>query len=263
VTTSNGRSSASGRPETVADVLKQVGSFTQAIAESSSPEAIAQAAAAAAEGEAKKREQLTQAEQQARLARVKLLAADLGPRYSPERATLSGYKIRHAAQQSVVDRLRAIAGDVESFIAEGAGLVLYGWIGTGKDHLAAALLYKAALTVSARWFNGRDIFAASRDAIDQERGERQLFLQLTEPAVLCLSDVAPIVGDLSKSAWNVDLLYRVLDKRARELRSTWLTLNVKDEADAKARLTPPVWDRARDNAVAIECCWPSFRGPRE
>lgn len=256
--TNNGRPKGSAQPESLADVIKNVGAFTQALATSASPEVLQAASAESAQWFERQQQQKLQ---EAKLARIARLAKDLGPRYSPKRASFSVYQMYDEAQSEIIARLRRIVGDIGGFVEAGCGLVLYGWVGTGKDHLAAAMLYAAAEHVNARWVNGRDVFGASRDAIAEAKGEKQLIAELIEPAVVCISDPIPIVGELS--AWNVDLLYRVLDQRARYLRSTWMTLNVTDVADARKRLTPPVWDRVRDNAELLSCCWPSFRVERQ
>src|SRR5580765_1584411 len=100
----------------MADVVKQVGAFTKAVAESSSPESIARASADAADADAKARQKR---EREELLARLRPLAAELGPRYSPTRATLDSYKIQHPAQRAAVERIRRIAAELDAFIAEG------------------------------------------------------------------------------------------------------------------------------------------------
>lgn len=189
------------------------------------------------------------------------LLRDLGERYTPDRVGLDRYAVYHADQKPVMKRLRDIAGRLDDLIAEGAGLVLFGWVGTGKDHLAASLLYLAARKHRCRWVNGRQLFAQSRDRIKEERVERELIEMYTAPAVLCISDPVPVEG--RQSDWNVDLLYRLIDERYRLLRPTWLTINATSEDDAAARLTRPVWDRLRDQAELIGCFWPSFRRERK
>jgi hypothetical protein len=54
-------------------------------------------------------------------------------------------------------------------------------------------------------------------------------------------------------------LYRVLDRRYREVKPTWVTINAEDADDAKAKLGAPIFDRLKDNAELVPCFWPSFR----
>src|SRR5262245_3453215 len=83
---------------------------------------------------------------------VARLAADLGPRYAPERASLAMFRVYHPAQGAVLDRLRRLADCLAELAAAGSGLVFLGTVGTGKDHLLAAMLYQAARQgLSCRW----------------------------------------------------------------------------------------------------------------
>lgn len=193
---------------------------------------------------------------------VRQLAADLGPRYAPDRASLENFRVSHQAQKAALERCRNMENRLDSLTASGSGIVWIGSVGTGKDHLAAALMYAAAgrFGISCRWVNGRDVFGQSRDGIAQGRREEELLRSLTSPAILCLSDPLPIQGAMSP--WNIDLLYRVMDRRYHRLLPTWMTLNVLDLADASTRLTPPIVDRLCDRCEVIECRWPSHRQQR-
>ena len=202
-------------------------------------------------------------ERRGRLKLVETLAADLGPRYSPARASLDSFQVRDGKTQApVVARLRQLAGRLDKLTADGVGLIFLGRVGTGKDHLAAALLYIAAreFGLDSRWVNARSTFQQSRDAMAQDRTEADLIRPLVKPSILCLSDPLPIAGTLS--AWNVDLLYRLVDERYRQYRPTWVTMNAESADEADDRLSPPVWDRLRDQAEVIECKWESWRKER-
>ena len=204
-----------------------------------------------------------ESERRRRAMLVQTLATDLGPRYSPERATLDGFQIHDGKRQTpVVNRLREISAKLDMFADDGGGLVFIGSVGTGKDHLAAALLYVAAgrFGLSCSWVNGRAVFQASRDAMTNEVSEAELLRPFLKPAILCISDPVPVSGALT--AWNTDLLYRVIDERYRYMRPTWMTLNVRDAAEADARLSPPVFDRLRDQAEIVSCFWASYRKER-
>lgn len=191
------------------------------------------------------------------------LAMDLGPRYSIDRATLDSF-VLHAptAQQPILNRLRTLAAELPAMTKEGRGIIWLGSIGTGKDHLAAALLYVATLQhgFRCRWVNGRHMAQLSRDAMDRAVTEASVLNELMGPDILCLSD--PVLPHSKLTDWNIDLLYRIVDDRCRHLRPTWLTLNARNVAEADERLTPAVFDRLRDQAELVTCLWPSWRKER-
>lgn len=255
-------------PEPIADVLARL-PFAQRAARlaAMSPEEKAaydrhlDAQRAAQDQDLARREAADEQRRKAKL--VESLTADLGPRYHPARCSLDTFRVQDTkAQGPVLARLQALAESLDVTTADGSGLVFIGGVGTGKDHLAAALLYHAAGTfgLTCKWVNGRSTFQASRDAMTRDTTESELIRPLVAPAVLCISDPIPVGGVLT--AWNADLLYRVIDERYRQIRPTWLTLNVRSTKEADERLSPPVWDRLRDQCEVIECLWASYRRER-
>ena len=243
------RLTASDRPEALGSILDGLGQIRKRTAEE--------------EAEFRAKEVAAQRHREAvdRSGWLVNLERELGPRYGRNRVSLDTYSVYDEEQRKVIKRVREIESKLEAMIADGAGLVLFGWVGTGKDHLAAALLYSAVRLTSCKWANGRKVFGESRDRIKEERTERELIDSLTRPGVLCISDAIPIEG--RQSDWNTDLMYRVVDERYHLLRPTWITANVRDTDDAQARFTQPVWDRLRDQAELIPCFWSSFRRERK
>lgn len=194
----------------------------------------------------------------ARARSLQRIAADLGPRYAPTRANLARFVRYHAAQDQALKRLGDFCGQLRGRTEAGEGLVLYGAVGTGKDHLLAALLYQAAdHGFFCRWFSGQDLYGRVRDRMDEGLAEDGLLRELTEPAVLAVSDPTPPAGPLSN--FRLEFLGRLIDRRYRALKPTWMTLNALDAADAEAKLSSPVWDRLQESAELVPCFWPSYR----
>lgn len=189
---------------------------------------------------------------------VRSLAVQLGQRYWPDRVKLSEFKVYHANQKAVVERLKQLTTSIGSLVSEGSGVIFYGPVGTGKDHLLASMLYEAAREGhECRWINGQELYGTIRDNMDSNAKESKFVSELYSPKVLAISDPIPPVGD--PSAWNVSQLYRILDRRYRSMKSTWVSLNALSEEDADAKLSAPVFDRLRENAAVFPCFWPSFR----
>jgi DNA replication protein DnaC len=186
------------------------------------------------------------------------LSTDLGRRYSQDRVTLDKFAIYHDDQRKAVSRVNDVFSSDVEWLMGGAGVVLYGVVGTGKDHLMASIMYHfAELTVPTRWVSGQEIYGRFRDAMDTGERESRLLAEWSKPAILGISDPIPPVG--KPSDFNLTQLGRLIDRRYRELRPTLVTLNATSEKDADAKLSAPVFDRLRHRAVMIRCFWPSFR----
>lgn len=186
------------------------------------------------------------------------IARAIGPRYSPDRATFDGFECTRPDQRAVVNRLCEFALSIHDQVAAGRNLILFGTVGTGKDHLLAALLYAAAdAGFASHWINGLDLYGSWRDQIDAGASESSMVRVYAEYPILAISDPIPPLG--SPSAWNVGQLYRIIDARYRAMRPTWLTMNSSGDADAETNLSVPVFDRLKDDAEVIQCRWPSYR----
>lgn len=184
--------------------------------------------------------------------RLAALGYDLGARYSFDRTRLSRFEIYDQRQRVVIDALTAFLAD------ESRNLILFGPVGTGKDHLLAAALYHAARRGdSCRWVNGQEFYGSVRDRMDSANSEADWFARWTAPHVLGISDPVQPVGELTP--WRIELLYRLIDRRYRAMRATWVTLNVRSEEEADQRMSQQVFDRLREGAVVIPCFWPSYR----
>jgi len=186
------------------------------------------------------------------------LLKDLGARYAPADVSLKKFEIYHPNQRVVVESLTALVAELPALVREGRGLVFLGSVGTGKDHLMAAMLYSAARHgIRCRWFNGQEFFGGFRDRIDTGQRDEETFRQWLAPQVLGISDPVPPIGEIG--AWNTTNLYRLIDRRYRERRSTWLSVNASSMDEAEATLSSPNFDRLRQDAELFRCFWPSYR----
>ena len=171
----------------------------------------------------------------------------LGARYQGCR--LTNFEATYDAQRDVLDKLRVFAANLGVSEQGQRGLLLYGPVGTGKDHLLVGTLRVASLVHhwTFAWWNGLDLFALVRDRMDQHKPEAELVDMLAYPDVLALSDPVPPTGTARQ--FNVDLLFRVIDRRYRESKPTWVTINVAGKDEAEAKLSAPILDRFRHGAL--------------
>ena len=186
------------------------------------------------------------------------LIRDIGRRYAD--ATLDNFVVSNAAQREVVERLRRVAVVLPGHCSSGGGIAFIGPTGSGKDHLATAMLREAVLThhMTAGWCDGQMLFQDFRDRMSSdELRERDEIGKYSRPDVLLISDPLPPSGSLTE--YQQTILWRIIDKRYRNALPVWVTMNVANSDEAKLRLGPALVDRLRDGAVNIVCNWESHR----
>lgn len=194
----------------------------------------------------------------------KALAKLRGARYVP--ATLDTYEATSAEQREVVARLRGFQRDGIPNLHRGGGLLLYGPEGTGKDHLLFAMLRHAIIDCgySATWRDGMGLQDEIRESIGEGK-QSELRRKLCEPQILAISDpLPPRSGESEKddlSAWNLQFLRDVIDRRYSALKSTWFTFNGTSLDALKVALLPPLTARIADCSTELLCRWRSNRKP--
>lgn len=172
--------------------------------------------------------------------------------------TVDSFEATLPAQRKVLADLKKFIGNIQAHVEAGEGLMLYGPKGTGKDHLAIACLREAAKAGFVTHFeDGQSLFQYFRDVIGSDASERDNIAVYTRPDVLLLSDPVPIAG--ATSDYQRSVLWRIIDRRYRDLKPTWVTMNVADGKDAESKLGGQIVDRLRDGATVIHCEWPSYR----
>lgn len=185
------------------------------------------------------------------------LLRDIGQRYAGVR--LGNFQVETDTQKRALAQLHAFCDSIEERTEAGQGLVLTGPKGTGKDHLAVACLRAAVLCsgINAAWVDGQMLYQEFRDGIDSETRERDALRAYTSPKILLISD--PVPPSESLTPFQQSVLWRIVDRRYRDLRPTWVTMNVSSGEEAEKRIGAQIVDRLRDGALSIVCNWPSHR----
>jgi DNA replication protein DnaC len=186
------------------------------------------------------------------------LVSRLGRRYAE--ADLDSFQAATQPQEIVKAKVAEYIEHVEDNVLAGRGVLLYGPPGTGKDHLATAIMRAAILDagMTVTWTDGADFYGLVRDRIDSAQSEANLVYDFRAPDLLAMSDPIPPLGRVD-SAYQLSMLFRIIDKRYRENKATLVTLNVADRAEAEQRLSPNIIDRLAHGALACHCNWPSYR----
>jgi DNA replication protein DnaC len=222
----------------------------------------------AASRRARQRREVTEATRpSAAIVAEKELLRAIGRRYVE--CTLENYMIDTTLQPVDQDRQQRAVREIRGFVDElptqidaGRNLILFGTVGTGKDHLmAVACKAAAAADKTVRWRNASDVFTDAK-ATWGKRGESvdDILKPLQQADILALSDPIPAVGDID--AHEIRWLLSLIDKRYRDMKPTWVTLNAKDGADARRALSHQVIDRLQHNALVIDMKWNSYRVKR-
>ena len=180
----------------------------------------------------------------------------MGKRYG--KCGLANYRCDHEAQRTIVDRLKRFVEEMQDNVESGCNALFIGPPGTGKDHLMAALVKSAfAKGYGVEWFDGSVLFADARDRIEVGGTEQDFIRRFVTPGVLAISDPLPPIGNVTD--FQRLLLFRIIDRRYRDQKPTWMTMNVKDREEAEKRLSPNIVDRIGEGAAVLVCDWPSYR----
>ena len=140
---------------------------------------------------------------------------------------------------------------------KGAGLVFAGLPGTGKSHLAAAILLSLVGRYSVRYTTCMGLIRMVRDTWrrDSEISERQILRLLCDELDLLVIDE---VGAQYGTDGEQNLIFEVMDRRYSGMRPTILLTN-QDKDGFKAFVGDRVFDRLRETSRWVAFDWPSYR----
>ena len=186
------------------------------------------------------------------------LDTSLGRRYWS--CSLENFQVTCRQQEEVIARLRALVPTLAKMTEEGRGLIFSGPAGTGKDHLASAMLRLCVTeceitcqAVNARILAGLPFDEADKLIADLADGRRRGEFFHRPPRVLLVSDPAP------STAFAADRLMRLLESRYAKLLPCWLTINASNREQANEALGPAAFGRFADGAETFVCQWPDWR----
>jgi DNA replication protein DnaC len=159
------------------------------------------------------------------------------------------------AQRHALTVARSYAEDFTTNARRGVGLVMAGMPGTGKSHLAAAIL-QALFPRNVAYMTCMDVIRAVRETWrrDSERSETQVLRHLEQLDLLVIDEVGVQYGTDGEQT----VLFDVLDRRYREVRPTVLLTN-QDRVGFKTFIGERTFDRLAETTRWVPFDWASYR----
>lgn len=170
--------------------------------------------------------------------------------------TFDNFKAGTDAQQQALKVAREFAANFDTKLARGHGLVFSGAPGTGKSHLAAAILQgimpkHCGLYVTAMGLI-RMIRATWRR--DSERSEDEVLAMLASVPLLVIDEIGVQYGTEGEQT----VLFEVLDRRYCDVRPTILLTN-QPKQGFREYVGDRSYDRLTETARWVTFDWESYR----
>lgn len=175
--------------------------------------------------------------------------------------TLDGYAAIERGQKFALTVCKRFLGDFPEQAKIGRSLVMTGAPGTGKTHLACAVLRGVIETygVPARFVTVSDMLRQIKETYrrDSEVSEREVIERFSEVGLLVVDELGVQIGSEHEKL----LLFEVLNARYQELMPTILISNLSAD-DLEEFLGHRVMDRYRECGVVLAFDWDSYRGSK-
>lgn len=169
----------------------------------------------------------------------RLIGSGITPRF--RNCTFDSFEVSTDAQAHALENCRMYAVEFEESLRRGRGLLLVGNVGTGKTHLACAIVQHVIRRFEAYAVitSAAEICRVMRSSFSKGAGFSDLDVleELAGPDLLVIDEV----GVQSGSDFSPGVLGDVIDRRYQQLRPTILISNRKP-----TEMTAFVGDRAVD-----------------
>lgn len=166
------------------------------------------------------------------------------------------YRVENDGQAKALRICKEYAEHFPRHLRTGGSLILSGLPGTGKSHLAGAVLQAILPAHVGAYVTLMDLVRTLRDTWrrDSEVSETQMLARFQALPLLVIDEIGVQYGTDGERS----ILFDVLDRRYREMRPSILMTNLgKDEF--RAAVGDRVFDRLTEVARWVPFEWPSYR----
>jgi DNA replication protein DnaC len=184
----------------------------------------------------------------------KLQMAAIPPRFIGK--TLDNFRADTDGKRNAATVARDFIEDFPLHLKRGDGLILSGMPGTGKSHLAAAILQGILPQYVGMYATCMGAIRAVRETWrkDSERSEREVLTLLGEVPLLVLDEIGVQYGTDGEQT----IIFDILDRRYRDMMPSILLTN-QDKAGLKTFIGERAYDRLTETCRWVPFDWPSYR----
>lgn len=170
--------------------------------------------------------------------------------------TLDNYRAETDGQRNALEICRAFACNFDRHLKVGTSLVMSGLPGTGKSHLAGAILQAILPRHVGIYVTLMDLIRMVRETWrrDSETSESELLARLQNVPLLVIDEIGMQYGTDGERA----IVFDVLDRRYRSMKPVILMTNLGKD-DFRAAVGERVFDRLTEVAKWMPFDWPSYR----
>lgn len=170
--------------------------------------------------------------------------------------TFDNWRVTNDGQGHALKVAREYVANFDSHHATGSSLVFSGAAGTGKSHLAAAILKGILPRHVGAYMTFMGMVRLIRETWrpDSKRSESQVITELGTLPLLVLDEIGVQYGTDAEHT----LLFEVMDRRYRDQKPSILLTN-QDKEGFKRFVGDRVYDRMTETARWVTFDWSSYR----
>lgn len=159
-------------------------------------------------------------------------------------------------QENALKVVQAFADNFDKHVKNGTGLILSGLPGTGKSHLAGAVLQHILPAHAGLYITCMGIIRAIRGTWrkDSEKSESQILSMLCDVPLLVIDEIGVQYGTDGEQT----ILFDVLDRRYREMMPSILLTN-QNRDGFKSCVGDRTFDRLTQSCKWVQFDWASYR----
>ncbi|MDB5975180.1 MAG: putative replication protein DnaC [Nevskia sp.] len=160
------------------------------------------------------------------------------------------------AQRAALTAARDYAENFSRHAHSGESLLMLGKAGTGKSHLAAAILQAIMPAHCGMYTTAADVIEMVRETWrrDSEKSQARVLHLLTTVPLLVIDEVGVQYGTESEQ----NTMFQIIDRRYRDRRPLILMANLQP-TELQALLGDRIFDRLREVSKVVGFEWDSYR----